>query len=106
AMANYANLLRQYAAARDVGTLRSLAVQIAQARAQMTTIKQEKQSVDVEASDDTVVRAANPPVQFDDKGNVKKYTLKELKALKGDSKLPGYESDFDSLHHDQIVEVR
>ncbi len=107
AMASLANLEQQYAAARDLGTRRSLLIQMAQQQAQMVTIKHEKQSLDIEASDDIVVRAANPPVQFDDKGNVKKYTAKELKALKGDNpKLPGYESDFDSLRPDQIVEVR
>ncbi len=105
AMVNIRNLEVQLASSRDPYQRRVYALQLLQAQAQMTQIKQEKQSLDVEASDDIVVRAANPPVQFDDKGNVKKYTLKELKALKGDSKLPGYESDFDSLHPDQIVEV-
>jgi hypothetical protein len=106
AMANLANLQQQYVAARDLGTRRSLLIQMAQQQAQMATIKQEKQSLDIEASDEIVVRAANPPVQFDDKGNVKKYTAKELKALKGNNpKLPGYESDFDSLRPDQIVEI-
>jgi hypothetical protein len=35
------------------------------------------------------VRSLQPPVAFDDKGNVKKYTAQELKEMRGDGKLPG-----------------
>jgi hypothetical protein len=40
----------------------------------------------------------SPPEEFDDKGNIKKFTKEELAKLKGDDpaekKLPGYKSDF------------
>jgi hypothetical protein len=106
AMASLVSLQQQYVAARDIGTRRSLAVQILQQQAQMTSVKQEKHSLDVETSDDVVVRSASPPPKFDDKGNVKKYTAKELKDLRGDTKLPGYPRDFDDLRPDQVVELR
>ena len=107
AMANLRNLQLQLATTRDINQRRSLTIQLLQAQAGMTAIKHEKHSIDIEAADDIVVRAIHPPPQFDDKGNVKRYTAKELKELKGDNpKLPGYTSDFDSLHPDQIIEVR
>ena len=34
-----------------------------------------------------------------------KRSAKELKELKGDSKLPGYPGEFTDLHTDQIVKV-
>jgi hypothetical protein len=55
--------------------------------------------------DDVKVRTKNPPVAYDDKGNKKKYTAKELKELKGDSKLPGYSAEFNDLKQNQVVEV-
>ena len=46
-----------------------------------------------------------PPPAFDEKGNFKKYTAKELKELKGDSNLPGYEAGMDALKPGQTVKV-
>jgi hypothetical protein len=46
------------------------------------------------------------PEQFDEKGNIKKYTKEELKQLKGkDTNLPGYESSFEALRPGQLVQV-
>jgi hypothetical protein len=64
-----------------------------------------RQDVKVMSTDDVKVRTKNPPVAYDDKGNKKKYTPKELKELKGDSKLPGYSAEFSDLKQNQIVEV-
>jgi hypothetical protein len=64
-----------------------------------------KQDVKVMTIDDVKVRTKNPPVAYDDKGNKKKYTAKELKELKGDSKLPGYSAEFNDLKQNQVVEV-
>jgi hypothetical protein len=55
--------------------------------------------------DDVKVRSKNPPIAYDDKGNKKKYTAKELKELRGDAKLPGYAADFNDLKANQVVEV-
>jgi hypothetical protein len=64
-----------------------------------------KQDVKVMTIDDVKIRTKNPPVAYDDKGNKKKYTAKELKELKGDSKLPGYSAEFNDLKQNQVVEV-
>ena len=64
-----------------------------------------KQDVKVMTIDDVKVRTKNPPVQYDDKGNKKKFTSKELKELKGDPKLPGYSAEFNDLKQNQVVEV-
>jgi len=64
-----------------------------------------KQNVKVMTLDDVKVRTKNPPVAYDDKGNKKKYTAKELKELKGDSKLPGYSAGFEDLKTNQYVQV-
>ena len=65
-----------------------------------------RQDVKVMTTDDVKVRTKNPPVAYDDKGNKKKYTAKELKELKGnDPKLPGYTAEFNDLKHNQVVEV-
>jgi hypothetical protein len=105
AMQNIANLQMQARTTRDPNQMRNIMVQIAQNQAQMVTVKEENQTIDIEASDDVAIRCKNPPVAFDEKGNVKKYTSAELKELKGDSKLPGYTADFDSLRPEQYVSV-
>ena len=52
------------------------------------------------------VRTYDLPPNYDEKGNVKKYTAAELKDLKGkDSNLPGYESSFDQLQTGQVLKV-
>jgi hypothetical protein len=66
-------------------------------------IKEVKKDVEVLPADDLKVRTLNPPLQYDDKGYPKKYTKEELKELKGDSKLPGYNADLDSVQQGQVV---
>jgi hypothetical protein len=64
-----------------------------------------KQNVKVMTLDDVKVRTKYPPVAYDDKGNKKKYTAKELKELRGDSKLEGYTAGFEDLKTNQYVKV-
>jgi hypothetical protein len=109
AINNIANIKLQMAQAaqnRDINGMRNLQVQLLREQANMMQVKKESHNVDIEAGDEVQVRLKDPPVQFDEKGNVKKYTAKELKELKGDSKLPGYPGDFDSLKTDQIVQIK
>jgi hypothetical protein len=69
-------------------------------------VKQSTRDVELQASDDLIVRVANPPTDFDDKGRPKRRTAQELKELKGPNpKLPGYNAEFESLKPDQIVQV-
>jgi hypothetical protein len=75
-------------------------------RLQANTMKLESKDFKVRAADNIRVRAIAPPLDYDDKGNVKKYTKKELEALKGpDKKLPGYTAEYEALHAGQIVHV-
>jgi len=65
----------------------------------LTTMK----PIDVRAVDKVKVRTLFPPVQYDDTGNLKKWTVKELTTLKGTSKLPGYPAEIEVLKPGQVV---
>jgi len=62
--------------------------------------------IEVRVADDVVVRFRKVPVQFDDKGKPITPTQEQLRALKGDPKLPGYAADYGDLKAGQIVEIR
>jgi hypothetical protein len=79
-------------------------LQLQLARKQNSEIYTMKE-MDLRAADDCKIRALSPPVEFDEKGRVKTYTQKELNALRGHSKLPGYPADFDRLNAGQQVTV-
>jgi hypothetical protein len=65
-----------------------------------------KQDVEFQASETVQVRTMVLPEQFDDKGNVKKYTKEELAELKGkDKKAVGYESSLEKLEPGMKVRV-
>jgi hypothetical protein len=69
-------------------------------------VQQMNKDLDFQAADDMKVRIMYPPPAFDEKGNLKKYTAKELRELKGsDSTLPGYAAEMDALKTGQIVTV-
>jgi len=86
--------------------LTELQVDMAKHQANLVTYKEEAKTVDLQVGPDMKVRMAEPPVGFDEKGTVKKYTAKELKELKGpDPKLPGYTATAVNLAQDQIVTV-
>lgn len=75
------------------------------ASGEVQVVKDEK-NVDFQTADGVKVRNMNPPMQFDDKGKPKKYTQRELDALKGkDKNLPGYEATLDSLKVGDAVKV-
>jgi hypothetical protein len=105
ALQNYQNAQLSMLRATSVQALQSAQQQMLQAEAGIYTIATTTKDVEWQATDDVKVRMRNPPVQFDDKGRVKKYTRKELKELKGDDKLPGYPGEFSDIKQDQIVQV-
>jgi len=73
-------------------------------QARLYSLEKKSQDVGVDTIDKVVVRAAQPPAAFDDKGLPKKYTQKELDELKGaDKKLPGYTADFGDLRAGQYI---
>jgi hypothetical protein len=55
------------------------------------------------------VRTMNPPEAFDEKGNIRKHTKEELRALKGDDpaekKMVGYKADFADLQVGDVVQL-
>jgi hypothetical protein len=63
-------------------------------------------NVDFQMDANVKVRIKNLPEQFDEKGNIKRYTSQELAALKGkDKDLIGYESSVEALQPGQVVLV-
>ncbi|MCS6851118.1 MAG: hypothetical protein NZ700_08130 [Gemmataceae bacterium] len=68
--------------------------------------RQVMQTIELEMVEDVKVRLLNPPPAFDDKGQVKKYTAKELAELKGpDKRLPGFTGAVADLRPNQTVSV-
>jgi hypothetical protein len=83
-------------------------IQVGQLRTQQNlyNVVTRYQDVDFQAEENVKVRTMELPEQFDEKGNVKRYTKEELKQLKGkDTNLPGYESNFESLRAGQLIQV-
>jgi hypothetical protein len=82
-------------------------VQLAQAQAGLYRTEMVQHEIEVQPIDEVVVRRANPPETFDDKGRLKKkYSKAELKELRGDDpKLPGYKAEFTELQNDQVVRL-
>lgn len=64
------------------------------------------ENVDFETAESVVVRVAQPPTAFDEKGRPKRYTAKELAEFKGpDKKMPGYNADLESVKPGQYVQL-
>jgi hypothetical protein len=70
-------------------------------------LKDVSEDVTLQFTEDVKIRMPEPPEAFDEKGNFKKYTPKELDELKGpDKTLPGYTASWENLRPGQIVELR
>lgn len=82
-----------------------LQIDIANNQRNMYTAKEVHKDIPLQPSENLVIRAMHPPLAFDDKGNPRKYTDKELKEMKGEGNLPGYKADWDQLRTGQIVSV-
>ncbi|MSR29919.1 MAG: hypothetical protein EXR99_00295 [Gemmataceae bacterium] len=54
----------------------------------------------------TKYRFFEPPQAFDEKGNIIRYSTEELKKIKGDPKLPGFEGKPENVKSGDLVEVR
>jgi hypothetical protein len=89
----------------NAAQLRSLYQQLAEHRAKAYTIKEEAKNIELKPDDDMKIRVMHLKPDFDEKGKPRKRTAAELKKLKGDPKLRGYEADLESLQVDQIVTV-
>jgi hypothetical protein len=74
----------------------------------MTEYKQkmsQANQIDVRTGANMKVRTAFPPVEYDAKGNLKRWTPKEIAALRGGTRLPGYPAQMDALRTGQIVDL-
>jgi hypothetical protein len=66
----------------------------------------DSKDVDFHASPDMTVRFLLPPVVYDDKGERKKFSLIDLREMRGvDPNVPGYEAKLSDLQPGQIVRV-
>jgi hypothetical protein len=101
---------QQFAQARDFNGRQNAAnaiqrTQLEIVQAQANLVRYKDVDVRLRAADNMQVRWANPPPDYDEKGNLKKYTKEELKALRGTEGLPGYKGDRDVLQQGQYVRV-
>jgi hypothetical protein len=69
------------------------------------TVKKETKDFVIQLAEDARIRVNWSPIEYDDMGNLKKFTPAELKELKGDSKQPGYKSDLTALRAGQEATV-
>jgi hypothetical protein len=82
-------------------------IQLARTEANMFQVVNATQKVDFQLEENAKVRIKDLPEQFDEKGNIKRYTAEERAALKGkDKNYPGYESSVEGLKPGQIVQVK
>jgi hypothetical protein len=62
--------------------------------------------IEFQAMEEAKIRTLVLPENYDEKGNIKKYTKQELDELKGkDKNLPGYESEMEKLETGMKVKV-
>ncbi|MBI2805426.1 MAG: hypothetical protein HYX68_10660 [Planctomycetes bacterium] len=61
--------------------------------------------VEVFATENAKVRTIDPPIEFDDQGNQKKWTKKERDAFRDKTGLPGFQAEFDAIRPGQIIEI-
>src|SRR5262249_20125805 len=89
--------------ARDINARNNALRAIAQHQANLISIKSTSKEIPVDAAEDCKVRSAQPKAAFDDMGNVKKFTAKELAALRGKDGL--FDGEFSDLSPGQLVRV-
>ena len=73
------------------------------AQAELYTFEDHQLDAELRLTDDFQVRTLQPPVAFDEKGNVRRYTPKELQELRGPGNRPGFKGDRDDLRPGQIL---
>ncbi len=72
----------------------------------LVRVKEVQQNVELPLADEVKVRALVPPQAFDDKGNIKRYTAKELKELRGPENLPGFPAEMSDVQAGRTVLVK
>jgi hypothetical protein len=79
--------------------------QLAQTQQKLFKVKEVKTDYKLRAADDMKVRLLYPAPEYDDKGNLKKFSDKDLKAMKGPGNLPGFTAELDALRTGQMVRI-
>lgn len=64
-----------------------------------------RKTVEFHAAEDVAVRNLYLPAEYDDKGQLKKMTTEEVKKLKGNPRLPGFEGKMDDLKTGSTVVI-
>jgi hypothetical protein len=82
------------------------AERLMQSQKDLFHVKSVDKDVELDLAEGVKVRARQPVQQFDDKGNIKRYTPQELKELRGDGSLPGYAAELSDLQPGQTVLVK
>jgi len=85
--------------------MQSVQGQMVQAQRDMYRYKDVTQDYKLRAGENIKVRSYAPPIDYDEKGNLKKYTADELKALRGKEGLPGYTAEWEAVRAGQVVHV-
>jgi hypothetical protein len=80
-------------------------MQMSQTQQRLLRPKEQKYDVKLRFAEGMKIRLSSPPLDYDDKGNPKKYTNKELSDLRGKEGLPGYAGEMDALKSGQTVKV-
>jgi hypothetical protein len=93
----------QLAQARTPSAQLSALRNLAQQQRNLYTVKTSTREVAVEAGEKFEVRLAQPKAAFDDQGNIKKYTPRELASLRGRDRM--YDGEFSDLNVGQLVQV-
>jgi hypothetical protein len=66
----------------------------------------DKKKVEFHCGDEIVVRNQTLPLEYDDKGKPKKYSLEDVKKLKGPNpNMPGFEAKLEDLQPGTVVKV-
>lgn len=81
--------------------MRNFQMEMMQRQAQAVSWKE----IRMQATDATKFRIMQPATEYDEKGNLKKWSKKELDALRGNTEMPGYPAEFDSLRPGQYLNV-
>jgi|SRR5215813_1959243 len=95
--------LQRAAANRDINGVNNARNAMLQHQRNLITLKSTSKEIPVDAAEDCKVRSAQPKAAFDDMGNVKKFTAKELAALRGKDGL--FDGEFSDLSPGQVVRV-
>jgi hypothetical protein len=98
-------ILRNTNPAERQQQLAQLAQDVAQNQRNLYHPKEVHRNLELQPTDNVRVRSMQPPLAYDDKGNPRKYTARELQDLKGEHNLPGYMSEWGQLRAGQIATV-